>query len=375
MCALTGRQWKELFEQEHSDKAYEHALRIVREATNPASKKQLVLVIGNGGVSDLRFQRRNELLEWFRSHAASQGIPPPTTVQERELIWRYNEEIRHFSANYMPRPALVYLSHLILEGYCSLVITPSYDVFLQSILRKVGLFYLLNPTPSTHHLYHDGYGAMSTNSPNVTIWKYHGDVEHVIFEKCRDIFRLPQFPVMPFAPPEGLAGRTFKSSLPQPAPSPEGMLHYYTGNTHVTGWPDHYIDFNFPNTPRTDLFSNEITGTVDSIEKLKKTDTAGILIVGFAGRWRSGKDRMSEEIIPALVQKNSEGIPIIMIFKPSPRQTRYLFLAENLYREDPNQLWLGDTKELVGKLFDSVPELRPALSLDLAWSDEGFFAQ
>lgn len=368
---MDKKQWLDLYDTDRQIEAFDYAQKLLLRATAPKSKLQVVLIIGNGGVIDLPFKRRDKLYNAIKKQAAKLGHDEPTSIEFRRLVWHYNEILRDISANVMPRSVLVYLAHLILERLCSLIITPNYDLFLQSICDKLNVEYALNPV-NTGSKFHDGYGKNIKS--NILIYKYHGDAGHIIFESCREVFRLPCFPVIPFSPLSDQLLKMFALPLPYHSLAEAGQLHYYRGESHITGWPDHYIDFNFPDIPHSQIFSKEINGAIKAIDNINPNETAGFLIVGFAGRWVKGKDRISEEIVHPLIRKIKEGVPATMIFNPSKQDMKFSWLAEEIYNVNPNQLWLGDVEDCLLLLFNSIERLKPALSLDLAWRSEKLFA-
>lgn len=372
----------ELLDYKHQEAALQFARQILldaigsRPSLDSKPRRAIVLVVGNG-VVHLPFRRRDRLRAYLEGRARRTPCGALTSVQERGLVWRYNEALRDYSGSRLPPQALIYLAHLVLERLCSLILTPNYDLFIDSILakvgRRVGLTHALNPRGSAVGRHHDGYGRDAT-SADISLLKYHGDVAHVVFERCEEVFKLPAFPVLPFFPLERGLRPIFESPVGGRSLAEGGMLHSYQGNRHPTGWPDHYIDFNFPNTPRRHLFGREIEVAVGAIESLEVAATAGFLIVGFAGRWVRDGDLISEEIVPPLVRKMQEGVPATMIFNPSDLDIRRSVLARSIYELNPGQLWLGDARDRLFQLLDSIDELKPGLSLDRNWTREALFA-
>jgi len=382
-----------LQERPHQRLASQYARGLISEALGGAGRKKIVLVVGNaiharpktreadgekGGLYGNEFIRKDKLVRTLREIGAGASGHGSIKLNEYRALWLYHESLRLLSSSKLPRPALTYLYYLLMRDMVDLVITSNYDLFLESISQKVEppkICFALNPVgKTTRPDAHDGYGEQPSGS-HIILAKYHGDVGHVLFlDGCRCLFRLPLDPALPHTTVMHSLEQVLKAC--QKDDDDELLLQLRRRHGHLRGKaePYHFIDYNFPKVPRDKLFSYEIKAVERWIAKLSPSNTAGFLIVGFAGRWVSGRDRMSEEIVWPLVEKAREGIPATMIFLPKDEsEFRDSTLARELFKVNPYQLWIGDVITHLDELFWSFRELRPGLLMRQGWKHSGLF--
>lgn len=354
---------------DHRDAALLHLKNCVADAVSSGKTRRILLVFGNG-VNDSEFQkhtfrRQDHITSALRTGGSRTGDASP---HERMQIWRYNEIWRDYSANSFPSAAIIFLAGLVREGLITEIVTPSYDLFINGLLRRLSRRYSLNPTSTRSNRWFDGYGGDPSGDEIVKLRKYHGDVGYARFTQCGCVFRLPRFPMLPYISLDESTKKLIHESVAELLHWRAPMHDHTFGEDHVhnSGAPDHYIDFNFPGVPHRAIFSRECDEANAAIASATTENTALILIAGFAGRWYGDDDRSSEEIVPALIERVGSGVPATMFTESAAAAVAESALAAAIASVNPSQLLEADIAESLAWVLRRVNGLGSALRLEKA---------
>ena len=363
---------QELSTETAQRRAYGLGDAIFMSAVRDAPIKKLILVLGNGCHYSPDTPLRNTLIanDFHRRDYFESVLPRDLTATERDQhVFRLYETCRIQGLRMLPAATFAYVAYLALHGYVRSVITPNYDVVLDSTLAKIDCPTAINPDLGKPLA--PDYGD-SPPEPLLRVWKYHGDCRFIRFSDCKTIFRLPPFACYPYADDMTKSqskafGRAVTAATKRDYSMPRIPLHDVVPAHHVCGTAKHFIDYSYPMTSKVELFGEEISASTVELLESSPANTAGILVLGFAGRYSaSPDDRSHEEIVDPILHACRAGVPTLMIWKPRPgrddsAEWRDNYLGQQLLALPSGDVLLDDLVNAVALMLDVLPELAPAV--------------